>query len=111
QKRYTEPSYNRQKEPSGNHIPASADADVPDAFRQLQAIYPKRSGSNPWPKALKACRARLREGHTWQQILDGAQRYADFVRATGKERTEYVQQASTFCGPDKHFLGEWERPV
>lgn len=76
----------------------------------IRAVYPKRAGNQPWGKAEKAISARLREGHTEKQLIDGAERYAAFVRATGKEGTEYVMQAATFCGPDKRFLESWELP-
>ena len=79
-------------------------------FEQLKTVYPKRAGGNPWPRAERALRARVREGHTLTEILDGARRYAAFVRAVGKEGTEYVMQAATFCGPDKRFLEAWEPP-
>lgn len=89
---------------------AARPADEPE-FEEFKSLYPKRAGSQPWPNALKAIRARLREGHSWAEILEGARRYARFVRATGKENTEYVQQAATFCGPSKRFLEEFELPA
>ena len=84
---------------------------VPAEFLELKSIYPKRGGGQPWPKALKAIHARLREGSTWQQILDGARRYAEFIRTTGKTGTEFVKQAATFCGPDKSYLEDWRAPA
>lgn len=82
-----------------------------DDFEVFKLIYPPRGGGNPWSKALKAIHARLREGHTWPQILDGTRRYAAFVKATGKQGTEYVKHAATFCGPDKSFLEAWALPA
>lgn len=81
-----------------------------DAIASLRAVFPKRAGSQPWNKAEKAIAARLREGHSREEILEGAVRYAAFIRATGKEGTEYVMQASTFCGPDKRFTEPWDLP-
>lgn len=80
-------------------------------FVQLQKIFPRRAGTQRWPDARKHCHARLREGHTWAEILAGAERYAAFVRATGKERTEHVQQAATFVGTNRGFLEEWALPA
>jgi len=77
---------------------------------KLKEVYPKRAGSQPWGRAEKAINARLEEGHAEDEILSGAARYADFVSATGKVGTEYVMQAATFCGPDKHFLEAWDAP-
>jgi hypothetical protein len=89
----------------------AASRPTKNEFEAFKAIYPKRGGSQPWSRALKAINARLGEGHTWDQILDGARRYKAFCRATGKERTEYVLQAATFCGPDKRFLEPWAAPA
>lgn len=76
----------------------------------LKAIYPKRSGSQPWRLAEQQCLQRIGEGHTWQQILSGAERYAAWCGATGKVGMETVMQAKTFCGREKHFLEQWEPP-
>lgn len=89
--------------------PAPPD-DFDKKFTDLQAIYPKRSGDQRWQTAKKHIRARLREGHTWPEILDGARRYAEWVRTTGKERTETVKQAATFVGADKAFAEPWTPP-
>jgi len=81
-------------------------------FEQLKAIYPSRGGANqPWARARKAINARLREDHTWEQILEGARRYATFCEVTGKVETETVMQAATFCGPDTMGFTElWTIP-
>jgi hypothetical protein len=83
----------------------------PPEFSELKLIFPKRAGSQPWANALKAIDARLREGHSWAEILDGARRYAAYIHATGKERTEHVLQAATFCGPSKRFLEPFDLPI
>lgn len=87
----------------------------PDEFdtriAELQAIYPKRSGHQRWADAARHIRARLREGHTWDEILDGARRYAAWVLARGIERTETVLQAATFVGTNKGFLEAWDPPA
>lgn len=82
----------------------------PPEFLRFKATYPYRAGSQPWPRALQAITARLREGHSWAEILDGATRYAEFCLATGKVGTEHVQQAARFCGPGKEFLQPWTLP-
>jgi hypothetical protein len=82
----------------------------PDTFETALREYPRRAGGNPKPKALKAWKARLSEGHTVDELQAGVCRYAAFVRATGKEGTEYVQQAATFFGPGKGFLEAWAPP-
>jgi hypothetical protein len=40
----------------------------------------------------------------------GAQRYAAFCDATNKTGTEFVMQAATFFGPDKHYENDWAIP-
>ena len=79
-------------------------------FDRLKSAYPKRNGSNPWPKARSAVNARLAEGSTWNELHDGATRYAAWCRATGKLNTEHVMQAARFFGPGKEYLSAWELP-
>ena len=84
---------------------------VNEAFDAIWDAYPKRAGGNPKATALKAFNARLREGVDASEMLAGVERYASFVRATGKERTEYVKQAATFLGPDRHWAEPWDIPA
>jgi|ERR1043166_4809485 hypothetical protein len=107
----TRPDQTRPEKRVPSVPPAASQPDLPPEFTDFKSIFPKRSGSQPWGKALKAINARLGEGHTWIEILDGARRYGAFVRLTGKERTEHVLQASTFVGPDKHFLNAYDPPA
>ena len=79
-------------------------------FDEFKKAFPKRSGTQPWERALKVIRARLKDGSSWVEILAGAKRYADYCDATAKTDTEFVMQAATFCGPEKHFLEPWEPP-
>ena len=88
----------------------AAPAPVPLEFQQLQKSYPKRQGSQPWTRCFQACRARLLAGENWSTILEGVLRYAAFIEATGKSGTEFVMQAATFCGPDRHYREAWEIP-
>ena len=82
--------------------------DYTPAFEFAWSAYPKRQGGNPKPDALKAWNARRREGHTPEEIIAGVERYAAFVKTTGKERTEYIMQAKRFFGTGKHFCEEWK---
>jgi hypothetical protein len=83
----------------------------PGEFVELRRDFPKRAGSHRWQDALGAYRARLHEGTTPQAILSGVRRYAAFIRATGKEGTEYVQQAATFLGKNRGFELPWHPPA
>lgn len=74
-------------------------------------VYPERAGDQGWCKAHRAANARLAEGHTPEQFIEGAKRYATFIDTTGKRGTEYVKQAASFLGPDKAFLESWTPPA
>lgn len=93
-----------------NTTAAARPAPVPE-FSRFKLTFPARAGSQPWNRALKAINARIAEGHSWEEILAGAERYAAFIVTTGKLNTEHTMQAATFCGPDKHFLQPWTPPA
>jgi hypothetical protein len=82
----------------------------PEGFETFWNAYPKRAGANPQKKAVGAYRARLAEGCTSGEIAEGVVRYANFCAATGKLGTEYILQAATFLGPEKHFRNSWDAP-
>lgn len=84
--------------------------EYPPEFEELWADYPKRAGGNPKKAALKAWKARIRSGVDPQAIADGVARYARYCAVTGKLNTEFVKQASTFLGPDEHYLTDWSPP-
>ncbi|MER3384911.1 replication protein [Pectobacterium aroidearum] len=88
----------------------SAKQEYSPEFETAWQAYPKRAGGNPKNSAYKAWNARLKEGVTAETMLDGVKRYAAFVTATGKLGSEYVKQAATFFGPDKHFNESWQAP-
>ena len=77
-------------------------------FEAFKAAYPKRSGSQPWARAVKAANARIMGGFNFDVMVDGARRYAEFCGTAGKIGTEYVMQAATFLGPELHFLEPWD---
>lgn len=91
--------------------PSAGREDYPDEFEQAWCEYPRRTGANPKKSAFSAWRARLREGATPEAMLDGVRRYAKYLAATGKVGTEFVQRATTFFGPDRHFENPWELPA
>lgn len=93
--------------PRGTDEPES----IPPEILDFKIAYPKRAGSQPWRRAVKAAKARRKEGHDWAEMIAGAKRYALYVAASGKEGTEYVMQAATFLGPDKHFTTPWSLPL
>lgn len=88
----------------------SVKQDYSPEFETAWQAYPKRAGGNPKPSAFKAWKARLREGVTPENLLEGVKRYAAYVRATGSTGTQFVKQAATFFGPDRHFEESWLAP-
>ncbi len=108
----TDSESDTESEKTKNQDRAAAQPErEPGEFVELRREYPKRSGSQRWHDALGAFRARVREGVSPQAILAGVQRYAAFIRATGKERTDYVQQAATFLGKNKGYELPWALPA
>lgn len=79
-------------------------------FETAWQIYPKRAGGNPKASAFKAWKARLKEGVKTDEMLEGVKRYAAYVRTTGNAGSQYVKQAVTFFGPDRHFEESWLAP-
>jgi len=88
--------------------PGSSVLAEPPEFGEFKSAYPRREGNQPWAKALSAIRARLREGHTWEQLISGARRYAAWCAATEKTNTELVMHAATFCGKGLGFMEPWK---
>jgi hypothetical protein len=77
----------------------------------FKMIYPDRGdASENWKGAMRAANGRLAEGHTPGEMLEGARRYAAYVKAVGSAGTQYVKTAAAFLGPDKHFLKPWLTP-
>lgn len=83
----------------------------PDAFDVAWGLYPRRAGGNPKKPARKAWDNRIRQGASPEELTEGVKRYAEFVRATGREGTEYVKQGKTFFGPDGHWLEAYAIPI
>ena len=79
-------------------------------FTDLKKSYPKRAIGNAysWPEAHVQVQRRLKEGHTWETMLEGTKAYCEAARACGDYGTCFVKQASTFYGPKLHFLDEYE---
>ena len=98
----------RGKAPSENR---SSKENYSNEFEQAWQAYPKRAGGNSKAAAWKAWKARLKDGATVEVLMAGVRRYAGYVRATGSEGTQFVKQAATFFGPDRHFEEVWQAPA
>ncbi|HDT2094809.1 TPA: helix-turn-helix domain-containing protein [Enterobacter roggenkampii] len=88
----------------------SSKENYSNEFEQAWQAYPKRAGGNSKAAAWKAWKARIKDGVTTVAMLHGVNRYAEYVRATGSAGTQYVKQAATFFGPDRHFEESWQAP-
>lgn len=104
-----EPKYNGSSDNDSEKYRSSKE-NYSNEFEQAWQAYPKRAGGNSKAAAWKAWRARIKDGVTTEAMLDGVNRYAGYVRATGSAGTQYVKQAATFFGPDRHFEESWQAP-
>ena len=103
-----EPKYNGS---SDNHSEnRSSKENYSNEFERAWQAYPKRAGGNSKAAAWKAWKARIKDGVNTEAMLAGVNRYAGYVRATGSAGTQYVKQAATFFGPDRHFEESWQAP-
>ena len=93
---------------------SSSTTEYGTSFLKAWGLYPKRVGANPKRSANSAFRARAKEHHNpytaVREMISGAQEYAKFCDATSKTNTEFVMMASTFFGPDKHYLTDFSIP-
>jgi hypothetical protein len=85
-------------------------SDVDDRFDGFWSVYPPRAGGNPKRRAQHAWNARLKEGADPQAIIAGARRYRQYLEATHSDGTQYVMQAATFVGPERHWEEPWTPP-
>jgi hypothetical protein len=105
-------SRSREEAPAAAAPPRAKKVNQDPAWLlDFKLAYPARGGDPGWRAAVRAAHARIREGHTSVQFIEGAQRYAAYIAATGKTGTEFVKQAATFLGPDKPFLLSWDPPA
>ena len=104
---YKEEGYTKETDSSAR-LPTRQDEKFD--FESFKAAYPKRSGGQRWAAAVTAAGARIKDGATFDAMVDGAMRYAEFCEATGKIGTEYVMQAARFLGSEQHFMEPWGKP-
>lgn len=96
--------------PTRKSVSRGAKPADPEWWLEFKLAYPDRAGDQGWQKARKAANARMAEGHTPTEFVEGAKRYAEFCAATQKTNTEFVKQAASFLGPEKSFLNPWTAP-
>lgn len=81
----------------------------PPEFEEAWAAYPRREGSNPKVGAYQSWQRRVVSGSDPSALVAAARHYQESLAASGKEGTEYVQQASRFFGPSEPWL-EFVKP-
>lgn len=77
----------------------------PDYLAQLRGLYPKRDGAQGW-SAIPRLLSAYTTPEEWPTILFGTKQYALHCGRKGMVSTEYVMQAKTFYGRDRHWA-EW----
>ena len=87
--------------------PAPKDTEYPKEFEFLWSEYPSRDGGNPKHKAYLACKARLKQGHTWREMVKGVRRYTAYMESRNEIGTSFVSMASTFFGTGLSFTEKW----
>lgn len=102
-----EETENMSASPRKRSVPRETD---PAELLEFKLAYPFRAGAQAWRGAIAAANARIREGHSWAEMIAGAKRYAAYCEATGSTGTQYVKTAKAFLGPEKHFLEPWTKP-
>lgn len=83
----------------------SADSAYTPDFESAWSEYPDRPG-NAKAAAFKAWSARIKEGVKPEAMIDGVKRYAAHC-LNARTEPQFIKQASTFFGPDRHFESDW----
>jgi hypothetical protein len=84
--------------------------EYPDWLERIWTNRPRRENGDSKRACFKACKARIRQGDTVEDLEAGHARYKAYCEHKGWIGTCYVKQASTFFGPDGHFEEEWAIP-
>ncbi len=85
---------------------------TPEAWwDEFSRAFPRRAGDSKLKLGAELARRLLREGRgdLEERILAGAKRYRDWCEATGKLRTEFVQQVPTWLR-NRGWEEPWEIP-
>lgn len=67
----------------------------PTWLDELKREYPQRSGPMRWPRVFLPVRRALQET-TWDELIAGVKRYAEYCKASGKEGSDYVSSPENF---------------
>ncbi|MFG1257325.1 hypothetical protein V5F79_08350 [Xanthobacter flavus] len=78
--------------PSGK----AAKSDLAEAWERFRRAYPRRDGSQDWPKAREIFDRAVKAGVDPKAIIGGAERYAADCRRRGDEGGKFVKQARSW---------------
>ncbi|WP_271270510.1 hypothetical protein [Aliamphritea hakodatensis] len=81
--------------------------DYPEEFEWMWQRRPRREGSDNKRKTLTHCRARIKEGATWNDLIAGMFRYGKYCKQRGQLHTPYTMQMCTFFGTGEHYKNDW----
>lgn len=82
-----------------------------EVFEKAWVAYPKRDGSNPKAAAQKCWNARLKEGVTVEEIMNGINRYRAYCAGKETIGTAFVMQAARFLGTNREYEAAWSAPA
>lgn len=84
----------------------TAEAEAPAEFEMFWETYPRHIDKK---RALKAWKARIKDGYSPEAIHTAAKNYAAHCRAN-KTEEKFVKHPATFVGPDLPFL-DWQKQI
>ena len=107
--------------PTKSRTEAEAEADtkkkttlgpqVALAKKEFQSVYPRRNGSQRWPRARQRFDALVRNGVDPGLLVAKAQAYAIWCVHNDKIGTELVQQAASFLGGKEGWKEDWASQI
>lgn len=81
-----------------------------ERFERVWALYPKPAGAVSKILVEKACRDRVDEGATWDELEASAGRMAKFVAAGGRSGPEFINSPLKYFSDDALWRAEWTPP-
>lgn len=84
----------------------TAEAEAPAEFEMFWESYPRHIDKK---RALKAWKARIKDGYSPEAIHTAAKNYAAHCRAN-KTEEKFIKHPATFVGPDLPFL-DWKKQI
>lgn len=78
-----------------------------EKFEYMWSRKPERSGPNSKANAYKAWNARITDGYTEREMVEGLRAYGKHCATEGKLGSSFVMQMQTFFGPALHFEADY----